>query len=177
VEEDRDKFVPLNEFEQFVESRRQEFDAMIWQVPGLSVAAQAFLYLVALNPAASSWVRIFAGVLGIVAALATVQLLVKHRYHEETYAETIDASRTARGAHAFRGVEWFKETASTSAEATEAPRSGYARRYGPHAWRRKVAAPSSVGVWTWTLVAFAIGDALIVLGALLDLCGALHPFD
>jgi hypothetical protein len=42
-------FFSTDPFEEFVEERRQAIDQMIWQVPGLSVAAQAFLYVVALN--------------------------------------------------------------------------------------------------------------------------------
>jgi hypothetical protein len=178
-DDDHEKFVPLTPFEAFVESRRQAFDAMIWQVPGLSIAAQAFLYVVALDPGSSDWVRIFAGTLGVVAALATIQLLVKHRYHEETYSETIDASRRARGVPPFRGVEWFKETALQDLEAVDeeiGELPPYVSRYREGSWRRKVAKPSSVGVWTLTLALFAVGDALIVVGAILDRACVLHPF-
>lgn len=35
---------------QVVAARRQNFDAMVWQVPALSLTAQAFLLVIALGP-------------------------------------------------------------------------------------------------------------------------------
>jgi len=66
-------------FEEFVEERRQAIDQMIWQVPRLSVAAQAFLYVVALNSDVSDLVRMLAATIAFIAAVAAVQLLLKRR--------------------------------------------------------------------------------------------------
>jgi hypothetical protein len=172
-------FEPLNDFETFVESRRQAIDAMIWQVPALSVAAQAFLYVAGLNPRVSDGVQIFAGAIGFMAAIAAMQLLLKHRYHEESYALVIDASRKARGATPFHGLKWFKEVAmrDSGLETREnGERSGYERRWGSGSWRRKLTEPSSVGVWTFTLFVFAAGDILIVAGGILHSIGIWQPF-
>ncbi|HEY0392203.1 MAG TPA: hypothetical protein VGC63_10860 [Solirubrobacterales bacterium] len=173
------RFEPLDEFETFVESRRQAIDAMIWQVPALSVAAQAFLYVAGLNPRASDGIQIFAGAIGFMAAIAAMQLLLKHRYHEESYAQTIDASRRARGMTPFRGLSWFKEAAMRDSELKrkeDGKRSGYERRWRSGSWRRKLTGPSSVGVWTLTLFVFAAGDVLIVAGGILHGVGIWQPF-
>jgi len=173
------RFEPLNDFETFVESRRQAIDAMIWQVPALSVAAQAFLYVAGLNPRVSDGVQIFAGAIGFVAAIAAMQLLLKHRYHEESYAQAIDASRRARGATPFRGLRWFKEAAMRDSELErkeDGERPGYERRWRSGSWRRKLTEPSSVDVWTFTLLVFAVGDVLVVLGGVFHGCGIWQPF-
>lgn len=172
-------FEPLDDFESFVESRRQAIDAMIWQVPALSVGAQAFLYVAGLNPRVSDGVQIFAGAIGFVAAIAAMQLLLKHRYHEESYAQVIDASRKARGAIPFHGLKWFKEVAMRDSELEkkeEGERPGYGVRWRPGSWRRYLTEPSSVGVWTFTLLVFAAGDLLIVSGGILHSIGIWQPF-
>jgi hypothetical protein len=172
-------FEPPNEFEAFVESRRQAIDALIWQVPALSIAAQAFLYVVGLNPNASDGVQIFTGAIGFMAATAAVQLLLKHRYHEETYAQTIDSSRRARGVTPFDGMRWFKEIAMSDGKllARDDPeRYGYAKRWRLGAWRRRTTEYSSVGVWTLTLLVFAAGDVLIVGAGIFNCVGVWQPF-
>lgn len=175
----RERFEPLDDFEAFVESRRQAIDALIWQVPALSVAAQAFLYVAGLNPRSSDGVQIFAGAIGFMAAMAAVQLLLKHRYHEETYAQTIDSSRRARGATPFDGTRWFKEVAMRDGElvARDDPEQfSYARRWRSGSWRRRMTEYSSVGVWTLTLLVFAAGDVLIVAAGILHCVGVWQPF-
>lgn len=166
-------------FEEFVEERRQAIDQMIWQVPGLSVAAQAFLYVVALNSDVSDLVRMLAATIALVAAAAAVQLLLKHRFHEETFSLVIDASRKRRGVHPLEGLGWFKDIATLDAEREEAKsgiKPGYLKRWGEGAPRRRVANPSSVAVWTMTLCVFAAADILLVVGAMLDHCGVVRLF-
>jgi hypothetical protein len=177
--QEADFFAPPDDFELFVEGRRRAIDDMIWQVPGLSVAAQAFLYVVALSKGTSDTVRIFAGTIGFLAAAATIQLLLKHRFHEETYAMTVDACRRRRGVAPLHGVRTLHEVALEEAKRQEhesARGSGYLHRWRPMTIRRRMAEPSSVQVWTLTLTAFALGDALIVIGAILHACGLSHPF-
>jgi hypothetical protein len=174
-----ERFIPLDAFEKFVESRRQALDALIWQVPPLSVAAQAFLYIVALNPGSSDGVQIFVGAIGFVAASAAFHLLLKHRFHEESYAQTIDASRRARGVHPFEGVEWFKKVALEDGEAVEQEDGKalpYMQRWRDGTWRRRLAEWSSVGIWTWTLIVFAVGDVVIVVSGFLHCIDLWQPF-
>lgn len=152
---------------------------MIWQVPGLSVAAQAFLYVVALNSDVSDLVRMLAAAIALVAAAAAVQLLLKHRLHEETFSLVIDASRKRRGVHPLEGLGWFKDIAALDAAAAQAEsgaKPSYLKRWGKGTLRRRVANPSSVAVWTMTLCVFAAADILLIVGAILDHCGVVHLF-
>jgi hypothetical protein len=174
-----DAFSPPDEFEEFVEERRRAIDQMIWQVPGLSVAAQAFLYVVALNSNVSDLVRMLAALIALIAALATVQLLLKHRFHEETFSLVIDASRKRRGVHSLEGLGWFKDIARMDAETEEVEsgvKPGYLKRWSKGALPGRVANPSSVAVWTATLCVFATADTLLVIGAVLDHYGVVHLF-
>jgi hypothetical protein len=71
---------------QVVAARRQNFDAMLWQVPALSLTAQAFLLVIALGSGSGHLARIAAGLLSAVTALMSVQLLLRQRLHEEADA-------------------------------------------------------------------------------------------
>jgi len=74
---------------------------------------------------------------------------------------------------------WFKEAAMRDSElegAEEGERPGYERRWRSRSWRRKLTEPSSVGVWTFTLLVFAVGDVLIVVGGILHSIGIWQPF-
>ncbi|WP_404381130.1 hypothetical protein LL946_12555 [Knoellia locipacati] len=62
--------------------RLVEADSKLWQVPGLSLTAQAFLLTIALGSRSySANERLVAAALGLVVALASVQLMRRHRYH------------------------------------------------------------------------------------------------
>ena len=67
---------------QVVAARRQNFDAMVWQVPALGLTAQAFLMTIALGAGSGHLARIAAGLLSALAALMSIQLLLRHRMHE-----------------------------------------------------------------------------------------------
>ena len=67
---------------QVVAARRQNFDSMLWQVPALSLTAQAFLLVIALGSGSGHLARIAAGPLSAVTALMSVQLLLRQRLHE-----------------------------------------------------------------------------------------------
>jgi hypothetical protein len=69
---------------QTMESRRQTHDQMMWETPGLALVAQSFLLTVALGHGSTWTARLLAALLGVVAAVGSIQLLLKHRMHEET---------------------------------------------------------------------------------------------
>jgi hypothetical protein len=65
---------------QVVTSRRLAFDTMMWQVPSLSLTAQAFLLTISLS-ADSSWLaRVVSSGLGIVVMAMCLQLMAKFRH-------------------------------------------------------------------------------------------------
>jgi len=71
-------------------NRRQAQDALIWQTPALSLAAQAFLLTIILNPYSSVIARCFAAGLSLLTALACLQLMTKHRYFEEQDSKLLE---------------------------------------------------------------------------------------
>lgn len=74
---------------QAAEYRRYITDQMMWQVPVLSLTAQSFLLIIAFGSGPHSS-RVTAAGLACLAALATIQLLLKHRYMEETYSRALE---------------------------------------------------------------------------------------
>jgi hypothetical protein len=68
---------------QVVAARRDSYEAVLWQVPALSLTAQAFLLTIALGGGPSPSARRLASLLSLISALASIQLLAKHRYFEE----------------------------------------------------------------------------------------------
>ncbi|AZQ35838.1 hypothetical protein EJ357_22040 [Streptomyces cyaneochromogenes] len=63
-------------------TRRAGYDSMMWQAPGLGLAAQAFLMTIALHPDTGRLAQVTAGMLSMVVSFMSVQLLAKHRRHE-----------------------------------------------------------------------------------------------
>ncbi len=66
---------------QTVESRRQTYDTLMWQVPVISLTAQAFLFTIALG-STSIVARLISAILAFVTSIISIQLMSKHRLHE-----------------------------------------------------------------------------------------------
>jgi hypothetical protein len=62
---------------------------MVWQTPALSLTAQAFLFTIALGEGTSG-ARLISALLALVAALASMQLMAKHRYLEIQDAKLLE---------------------------------------------------------------------------------------
>ena len=82
---------------QVVAARRQNFDSMVWQVPVLSLTAQAFLLVIALGSGSGHLARIAAGLLSAVTALMSVQLVQRQRLHELADAKWLESFEQDRG--------------------------------------------------------------------------------
>ncbi|HEX5526707.1 MAG TPA: hypothetical protein VFX44_05855 [Solirubrobacterales bacterium] len=67
-----------------VAHRRTAFDTLMWQVPALGLAAQAFLLTIAYGSKSSVIARCIAGGLSVVVALVAIQTMLKHRANEKT---------------------------------------------------------------------------------------------
>jgi hypothetical protein len=158
---------------QTVAARRESHDEMMWQVPALGLAAQAFLLTIALSADSTDLARVLSSLLGFVAAIAGVQLLLKHRFVEETLSEWLsrfeedhslpavnDAERRQKfayggaphpwkdvGRNPLKGIRWFLV------------RPGRAGR--PARWFTK-----STYVWVATLCVFATVDLFVLVFAL-----------
>lgn len=67
-----------------VMSRLLEADAKLWQVPGLSLTAQAFLLTIALGSENhSAYERLTAAALGLIVSVAALQLMERQRFHSK----------------------------------------------------------------------------------------------
>jgi hypothetical protein len=74
---------------QALTARRLQWDALLWQVPVLSLTAQAFLFTVALSGGNSRTARGIASALGVIAAVMSLQLMISDRRSEITDAHWI----------------------------------------------------------------------------------------
>lgn len=145
---------------QAIEEKRHYLDQMMWQVPTLSLTAQAFLLTIGLGSETSWLGRLTAAFLGLVAAGAAIQLLLKHRYHEELHARWLEQFTKART---------WPILAPGQSEA-------FAYEGKEHSWKRgdqwrarlrwRVAKPPSPYVWIVALALFGMGDLSIFIAAL-----------
>lgn len=78
---------------QVVSARRLQWDNLVWQVPILSLTAQAFLFTTALGPQTAPLPRLTSAVLSLVVTVLSITLMARHRQAEETDA---------------RWLEWFE---------------------------------------------------------------------
>ncbi|MBL0886208.1 hypothetical protein [Myceligenerans indicum] len=78
-----------------VAARRLQWDSLVWQVPVLSLTAQAFLYTIALGPESSSAARITSAVISIVITALSVTLMARHRQGEITDAQWLAEYETS----------------------------------------------------------------------------------
>lgn len=67
-----------------IAARRTAFDTLMWQVPTLGLAAQAFLLTIAYGSGSSQLARCICGVLASMVALVAIQTMLKHRANEKT---------------------------------------------------------------------------------------------
>lgn len=70
-----------------VAARRLQWDSLVWQVPVLSLTAQAFLYTIALGSESSNLARIVGATISIVITVLSVTLMARHRQSEIADAE------------------------------------------------------------------------------------------
>ena len=75
---------------QLVAARRNATNALLWQSPVLSLTAQAFLFTIALNTGLAAASRTVAAGLAFFVALASIQLLLKHRALENADARWLE---------------------------------------------------------------------------------------
>ena len=82
--------MPMAQY-QILAERRQKYDVLVWQAPVISLTAQAFLFQVALGSGYSSSARATAGFLGAITAVASVQLLTRHRHMEQLDSSALES--------------------------------------------------------------------------------------
>ncbi len=87
VRDDHDKQiitdpVLFSEMYRIIANRRLAYDNLSWQVPALSLTAQAFLFTISLAPSTSQAGRTIASLLAIFISFASIQLLERHSFFE-----------------------------------------------------------------------------------------------
>lgn len=96
---------------QVLADRALMHNTLMWQTPGLSVAAEAFLLTLALSPGASPVSRCFTAGLSLVLSLLCIQLMSKHSAMEQrdrallnSLEAALHATRTEGAGPKFRGL-------------------------------------------------------------------------
>ena len=142
---------------ELVAQRRDTTNALLWQSPGLSLTAQAFLFVIALGTGAASS-RAIAAALALIVALASAQLLMKHRAFETADAEWLSQFEQRHRYQAFWNI---------NAKRRLVPKS--AKHWWGKACRRAgfliVVQPASI-IWFVLLLLFGAAAALVLLNVL-----------
>lgn len=115
-----------------VAARRTQFDNLMWQVPILSITAQAFLFTVSLGADTSQTARIIAASLSLITTILTLQLFVRHRQSEIADAHWLEDYEQRFNGESFHGVSWQAKRNATSPAAQ--PFSPLARVGGFRTW-------------------------------------------
>lgn len=135
-----------------IAQRRTAFDTLMWQVPALGLAAQAFLLTIAFGSSSSEPARYFAGGLAAVVALVAIQTMLKHRANEKTDSLILEKMEAAVGISVGASVH------------PHDPPSVRGRGMGNELISGHLARRRSVTLWITSLVCFAsAGIAAIVL--------------
>ncbi|AII07504.1 MULTISPECIES: hypothetical protein [Rhodococcus] len=73
-----------------VAARRLQYENLLWQVPALSLTAQAFLFSIALGQGVDTWARIFSAVLALNLSVISIMLMASHRQAEIRDVQWLD---------------------------------------------------------------------------------------
>src|SRR5918912_4575843 len=139
------------------ETRRVSTDAMMWQVPALSLAAQSFLLTITLSGTTSTGARAIAAGVGAVIALGALRTMLKHRFHAQLLSLWLTAYEEKHG------VETLHELGSLEVSV---PRKGWLRSF----WvGRRVPA---YALWAALLLGLAALDVTLFV---LSLAGVWEP--
>jgi hypothetical protein len=89
-----------------VAQRRLQWDSLLWQVPVLSLTAQAFLLTIALSPDSKQFPRALASALAFVAAVLAMHLMSRDRQAEITDAHWLRDYEETNFGVSFTGRPW-----------------------------------------------------------------------
>jgi hypothetical protein len=101
---------------QIVSARQQTTNSLLWQTPIMSLTAQAFLFTIALGYGNQSLARIISATLALIVALASIQILSKHRSVEVSdskYLEEYEKRNRLPIIHAkYKNDKWYLHISS-----------------------------------------------------------------
>lgn len=75
---------------QAVAERRLQYENLLWQVPAVSLTAQAFLFSVALSQNIDSFPQILSGVLALTVSVISIMLMASHHRAESRDAHWLE---------------------------------------------------------------------------------------
>ncbi|WP_328850994.1 hypothetical protein OG994_23455 [Micromonospora globbae] len=135
-----------------VGARRTSLDTMMWQVPALATAAQAFLLTIALQTDGSRAAQAIAAALGAVLAVLSAQLMAKHRHLEMSDSRLTERIERQLGLERGLGV---------------APHAAGRLRLGERQpwWIRL----SSYRLWLVGVATFGVADLVVAFDAMANL--------
>ena len=134
-----------------VEERRRQSEQALWGVPGISLAAQAFLFSTGLDPSAAAPARLLVGVIGLISAAGTAVVVA------------------GQGARLGIMRSWLAErTSMGSARLLRRELNKPLDRLTDAGDRLFV---SPVLVWLVLLTAFAVADLVVTIAALVEIAG------
>ena len=81
---------------QLIAARKVFHDTMLWQTPVISLTALAFLFTIALGDGPRTS-RIVTSFLALFAAVASAQLLARHRHFQQHYSKLLQDIERAKG--------------------------------------------------------------------------------
>lgn len=136
-----------------VAARRTQFDNLVWQVPVLSLTAQAFLFSIALAADAARPARMIASVLSLLMTFLSLHLMARHRQAEVADSQWLEAFE-AQHAPPDPTMEWPMHGPSWARY-----RNSVDPKIGPLG---RLARLGGFQVWSWGLALFGVA-ALIVL--------------
>ena len=105
---------------QAVVARRLQWDNLVWQVPLLSLTAQAFLFTIALGNGTEVIARLVAATLSLVITCLSVTLMARHRQAEladSHWLEDYDQQNFAHLVNPVHGVAFRRRRDATSIDA------------------------------------------------------------
>ncbi len=137
-------------------ARRTAFDTMMWQVPALGLAAQAFLLTIAYGSSTSNTARFVSGALSVVVALVAIQTMIKHRANEKTDNLILKRIEDLNGIRIGHGAS------PHDAPSVRGRAIGNELIYGYLEKRR------SVRLWVTSLCGFAIAGGVAIVLTLAD---------
>lgn len=142
---------------QSLAARRLGYDTLMWQVPVLSLTAQAFLLTIALGSASRPAARLASAILSFVVAIISLQLMAKHRHNEEIDSRL--AERLERELHLDTAIGFIPHTRIREREGV----------VGLHA--NFLVQRSSYKIWRFGLFLFAIAALGIIAVTTVTLTG------
>jgi len=136
---------------QTVAARRMAYDSLLWQMPALSLTAQAFLFSTVLTPGSSRTAQVIASTLALSVSLASLHALRRFRLGQHMDSLLLDRVESELGAEGLFGIN---PHASVESRARDL-------RQGFGAIMRR----SPAKTWYIVLSLFALAAVVLLVGA------------